>query len=383
MILLGVRTGFGGSANTRSADTGRLQQALMQMQQCGILSENQHKPNVNMKTSKVQDMTSITSMPEAWVRAATVVRCNTMIRGQSAVRFPIIQMLEQLLNEDCVPLVPLRGSISASGDLSPLSYIAGVLEGNPNLYVWVGREPASRKLISADQILKQLQLVPVSYGPKEALGMINGTAVSAAVGTLALHDVQQLAILSQVLTAMGVEALHGYTESFHSFLGEIRPHHGQIEAAYNIRGFLHGSRLAQQEVSSSKLEHSDALWQDRYPLRTSTQWIGPLLEDLVLAHQQISTELNSTTDNPVIDVQGQRVFHGGNFQAVSVTSAMEKARSALQMIGKMLFAQCTEIMNPSMSNGLPPNLVYDEPSISYCFKGTLSQSVMDNSLISR
>lgn len=313
-------------------------------------------------------------MPEAWVRAATVVRCNTLVRGQSAVRYHIIQMLERFLNEDYVPLVPLRGSISASGDLSPLSYIAGVLEGNPNISVWAGRETGSRKLISADQALKDLQLEPVSYGPKEALGMINGTAVSAAVGTLALHEVEQFAVLSQILTAMGVEALHGNAESFHPFLAQIRPHRGQIEAAHNIGAFLNGSRLAQKQVSSTNLEHSDALWQDRYPLRTSPQWIGPLLEDLVLAHQQITTELNSTTDNPVIDVEGGRVFHGGNFQAVAVTSAMEKARSSLQMMGKMLFAQCIELMNPSMSNGLPPNLVFDEPSISYCFKGTIPSS---------
>ncbi|RFU28720.1 hypothetical protein B7463_g7627, partial [Scytalidium lignicola] len=369
-LFYGVRTGFGGSANTRSADTGGLQVALMQMQQCGVLSENQLR---GKKPSKTYDPTNVTSMPEAWVRAATVVRCNTLVRGQSAVRYHIIQMLERLLNEDYVPLVPLRGSISASGDLSPLSYIAGVLEGNPNLSVWVGKEGTSRTLISADQALNKLQLNPVSFGPKEALGMINGTAVSAAVGALALHEVQQFAILSQILTAMGVEALHGNSESFHPFLAQVRPHRGQVEAAHNITGFLRGSRLVEKRVSSSKLEHSTALWQDRYPLRTSPQWMGPLLEDLVLAHQQITTELNSTTDNPVIDVKGSRVFHGGNFQAVAVTSAVEKARSALQMMGKMLFAQCTELMSPSMSNGLPPNLVYDEPSVDIAMAAYTSE----------
>ncbi|KAH8797158.1 L-Aspartase-like protein, partial [Xylogone sp. PMI_703] len=364
-VFYGVRTGFGGSATTRSADTSGLQAALMQMQQCGVLAEH------HTSTRKIHDGTSVTSMPEAWVRAATVVRCNTLVRGHSAVRYRAIRMLELLLNEDCVPVVPLRGSISASGDLSPLSYIAGVLEGNPKLSVWIGSEEgSSRTLISADQALQRLGLDPISFGPKEALGMINGTAVSAAVGALALHEAQQLAILSQVLTTMSVEALAGTAESFDPFLAGVRPHRGQTEAAHHITGFLHGSRLAKPRISSANLEDSDsdALWQDRYPLRTSTQWMGPLLEDLVLAHEQITIELNSTTDNPVIDVQGERVIHGGNFQAVAVTSAMEKVRYALQMMGRMLFAQSTEIMNPSMSNGLPPNLVFDEPSVSYCFK---------------
>ncbi|KAK9443672.1 L-Aspartase-like protein [Metarhizium brunneum] len=355
-VFYGVGTGFGGSANTRSADTAALQVALMQMQQCGVLSGHQsHGP-------------SSTSMPEAWVRAAIAVRCNTLVRGHSAVRYQIIQMLERLLNEDYIPLVPVRGSISASGDLSPLSYIAGVLEGNPKLFLWTGQSD-SRTLVNAAQALTLLQLDPITFGPKEALGLVNGTAVSAAVATSALHQVHQFTVLSQILTAMAVEALLGTAESFHPFLAKVRPHVGQIEAARNILGFLRGSRLATQQVSVTGMERSDNLYQDRYPIRTSAQWIGPLLEDLVLADKHITTELNSTTDNPVIDVQTARVLHGGNFQASTVTLAMDKARSALQMMGKMLFSQCTEMMNPSMSNGLPPNLVFDEPSVSYAFKG--------------
>ncbi|EFY88011.1 hypothetical protein J3459_010555 [Metarhizium acridum] len=362
-VFYGVGTGFGGSANTRSVDTAALQVALMQMQQCGVLSGYQP----GEASFKSHDPTS-TSMPEAWVRAAIAVRCNTLLRGHSAVRYQIIQMMERLLNQDYIPLVPVRGSISASGDLSPLSYIAGVLEGNPKLFLWTGNSD-SRTLINASQALKLLQLNPITFGPKEALGLVNGTAVSAAVATLALNQTHQLAVLSQILTAMAVEALRGTTESFHPFLAKVRPHVGQIEAARNISGFLRGSRLATQQVSITSMEHSDDLYQDRYPIRTSTQWIGPLLEDLVLADKHITTELNSTTDNPVIDVQTARVLHGGNFQASTVTLAMDKARSALQMMGKMLFSQCTEMMNPSMSNGLPPNLVFDEPSVSYAFKG--------------
>lgn len=89
----------------------------------------------------------------------------------------------------------------------------------------------------------------------------------------------------------------------------------------------------------------------------------------MLAHKQIMTELNSTTDNPLIDVAGNAIHHGGNFQAASVTSAMEKSRLSLQMIGKLLFAQCTELINPMLNNGLSPNLSADEPSLSFTCKG--------------
>ena len=138
-----------------------------------------------------------------------------------------------------------------------------------------------------------------------------------------------------------------------------------MEASHNIRGFLTGSKLVCSDQSSS---HT-SLRQDRYAIRTSTQWIGPQLENLVSAHKQIAIECSSTTDNPIIDRLGGRVLHGGNFQAMAVTSAMEKTRSTLQIIGRMLFAQCTEMMNPALNNGLPPNLASDEPSQSFLLKG--------------
>ena len=110
-----------------------------------------------------------------------------------------------------------------------------------------------------------------------------------------------------------------------------------------------------------------SLRQDRYSIRTASQWLGPSLEDLALAHQQIHVECNSATDNPLISPEG-RALHGGNFQAKSVTSAMEKTRQAMQTIGRMLFAQCVELINPATSRGLPPNLVGEEPSTSGIFK---------------
>ena len=166
---------------------------------------------------------------------------------------------------------------------------------------------------------------------------------------------------------MGVEALRGSVDSFNAFFDRVRPHRGQREAAANIRLFLTGSRLAHPEHEDE--EDRGGLKQDRYAIRTSPQWIGPQLEDLALAHEQITVECNSTTDNPLIDIEGDAIHHGGNFQAVSITSAMEKTRCCLQMFGRMLFSQCTEIINPAMNNGLPPNLAADDPSTSYSMKG--------------
>ncbi|KAG8529025.1 uncharacterized protein KY384_006715 [Bacidia gigantensis] len=305
-------------------------------------------------------------MDPSWVKGTILVRCNSVIRGHSAVSWKVIETVNSLIRHQITPVVPLRGSVSASGDLSPLSYIAGTVTGNPEIKVQV-RRGGRPTIVSSNDALQTAGIEPVTLGPREGLGLLNGTATSAAVGSLALFDAHNLTMLSQALTAMAVEALLGSYGSFHLFIARIRPHQGQIEVASNIRFLLQGSQLARGLNQDDS--RSEGLFQDRYPLRTASQWIGPQLEDLLLSQKQVQTELNSTTDNPLIDVNNKHIHHSGNFQATSITSAMEKARLSLQMIGKLLFAQCSEIINPMLSNGLPPNLSADEPSLSFTCKG--------------
>ncbi|KAL8810030.1 MAG: hypothetical protein Q9223_000868 [Gallowayella weberi] len=359
--IYGVTTGFGGSADTRTDRTKALQSALLQMQQYGVLAA----VDKSSRTRTPYSHSYSHAMPTDWVRGTLLVRSNTVARGHSAVSLQVIEAVIALLQHDLTPVVPLRGSISASGDLSPLSYIAGAITGNPDIYV-----QSVAGIISAQEALQSISIDPIILGPKEGLGLINGTATSAAVASLAIYETHHITILSHVLTAMALEALLGTVENYDPFIAHIRPHRGQIESAHVIRQFLQGSTLARGfEHDKAIPQSSGLLYQDRYALRTASQWLGPQMEDLLLAHEQITTELNSTTDNPSIDIEGQTTHHGGNFQAVSITSAMEKTRLSLQMIGKLLFAQCSELINPMLNNGLPPNLVADEPSISYTMKG--------------
>jgi phenylalanine ammonia-lyase len=77
----------------------------------------------------------------------------------------------------------------------------------------------------------------------------------------------------------------------------------------------------------------------------------------------------TATDNPLIDGETGDIHHGGNFQAMSVSNAMEKTRLALHNIGKIMFAQATELINPTLNRGLPPNLAATEPSLNFFAKG--------------
>ncbi|KAI0480586.1 phenylalanine and histidine ammonia-lyase [Xylariaceae sp. FL0804] len=369
-VIYGVNTGFGGTADTRTNKLVELQRALIREFHYGVLPSAKRDARTALQASPVHkhrhdmvfeyDSDANTHLPWSWTRAAILIRVNSLIAGASAVRPVIVERMMDLLKHDIIPMIPLRGSISASGDLSPLSYICGAIQAKPTIRV------LSRGLenIYADMAFANAGLDPLQLQAKEGLAMVNGTGVSCAAGTLALHDTHGLAVFAQILTAMSVEALNGTDESFHPFFSEKRPHPGQIESARNILAFLAGSKLTRVNDGAGS-----SLRQDRYAVRTAPQWMGPILEDLVLAHQQMTIECNSTTDNPLVNKEGD-FLHGGNFQAKAVTSAMEKARQAIQGMGRMSFAQCTEIINPATNRGLPPNLLVDDPSISLIFKGT-------------
>ena len=423
-VIYGVNTGFGGSADTRSNDVERVQQSLISHLTCGIVLDgkqppvrksNGHlyqsngvthpgqsngsngvthhdqsngvthpsqsngvaEPSKDLKEQRqsklvksslpLNDPLAATCMPESWARASMIIRLNSLSSGASGIRVDIAESLVNLLNKDVVPRIPVRGSISASGDLSPLAWIGAVMQGKSSATAYAGPRDVdgARRVTRADVALEEAGIAPISLHAKEGLAIVNGTAVSAGVAALAAHESLNLAALSQVLTAMSVEALRGSDESFEPFIAQMRPHPGQVDSARNIKAFLNGSQLLNRHDSQNEA----TLRQDRYSIRTASQWIGPVLEDFCLAHDQLTIELNSVTDNPLIETATGRVFHGGNFQARAVTSAAEKLRQGLQSIGRMLFAQCTEMINPTTSWGLPPNLCSDDANDSFLFKG--------------
>ncbi|OAL24929.1 hypothetical protein AYO22_05265 [Fonsecaea multimorphosa] len=380
--LYGINTGFGGSADLRTNEMLALQRALIQHQQSAVLT-----PRDLAAEGGDHQETSSHSMPSAWVKGAMLIRCNTNIRGHSAIALQIADTLVEFVRRDMTPIVPLRGSISASGDLMPLSYLAGALQGNPDTFVRTGKG-RNFKVINARDAFEEIQRLnqedeakhgkqlvhgtsieyaPIVLGPKEGLALVNGTAPSATVACLALYETNQLAVLSQLITCLMSEALAGNVEWTNPYIAETRPHPGQIEVSQNQRSFFNGSKLVEGLDSVSR--RMEGIVQDRYSTRTSSQWVGPLLEDLLHASEQLKIELNSTTDNPIVNLKTREVHCGGNFQATVVTMVSEKIRLCLQMMGKMLFAQTSELINPAYNNGLPPNLAADNPSLSFFAKG--------------
>lgn len=376
--LYGINTGFGGSADSRTSNMHALQLALLQHQQCGILPIPPSFPvNTPSRPESCLPLSSHElSQPEAWVRGAMVVRLNSLMRGHSGVRMVILERMQSLLKENIVPVVPLKSTISASGDLSPLSYVAGAVAGQPGIYTWVDSPDGKRVCISAEKALRSKGIPATVYNPKEALGILNGTAFSSSVAALAIYDAAMLCLLTQVTTAMAVEASYGTDGSFLPFIHEVcRPHPGQIECASTILSLLDGSKMASHHSDEEHIhidEDVGSLRQDRYPLRTAAQWIGPQLEDIMHSWETIEREMNSTTDNPLIQVHEEgdsTIHHGGNFQAMAISNTMEKTRLSLHHFAKLTFQQMTELINPAMNRGLPANLAATDPSLNFHAKG--------------
>jgi histidine ammonia-lyase len=296
-----------------------------------------------------------------------------LARGYSGVRPELIEMLLKFLNADITPVIPEEGSVGASGDLVPLSYVAAALVGRRNVHF-------RGQIVAAADALNEVGLAPLVLGPKEGLAVVNGTAYMTGIAALACVDAKRLADVADVCTAMTVEVLGGITTPFHQFLHDItKPHPGQARSAANIRGFLAGSRMGRpyEEVVAQLISGGETATQDlpqiqdMYSLRCAPHFIGVLWDVLAWAEQWVEIEINSSTDNPLLDPESGQVFSGGNFSGDHIALAMDTLKAAVASVADLLDRQLELVVDEKYNRGLGPTFCHCVKQRTYAVQRTL------------
>src|SRR5213078_1332351 len=321
----GVTTGFGRFVSTRIPGelAEELQLRLLRSHACGV-----GEP-----------------YPREIVRAAMLMRANTLAKGYSGTRVEVAELLLDCLARDVVPEVPSRGSVGASGDLAPLAHLALPLVGE-------GRAWFDGELLDGGDALAAAGLEPIRLQAKEGLSLVNGTQFMAAFGALGLIRAQRLAKTADIACAVSLEALQGSRTSFIPAIHDARPLRGQGASAANVLRLLDDSAINEAHRWCDKV-------QDAYALRCAPQVHGASRDLFDYIDYTVSTELNSATDNPLVLVEDGFLVSNGNFHGQPLAFALDCLAMAASELANIAERRVERLVNPSLSDGLPAFLTGD------------------------
>jgi histidine ammonia-lyase len=321
----GVNTGFGRFVSVAIPDdeVEELQLRLLRSHACGVGD----------------------CYPDEIVRAAMLLRANTLAKGSSGARIETVELLLECLERGVVPVVPSRGSVGASGDLAPLAHLALPLVGEGEAFV------DGERLGGADA-LARVGLAPLRLAAKEGLSLINGTQFMTAYLALGLVRARRLARIADVACAMSLEALQGSRTSFLPQIHALRPLRGQRDSAANVLRLLEGSAINESHRWCDKV-------QDAYSLRCAPQVHGASRDLFDYADYTVSVELNAATDNPLVLVEDEALVSNGNFHGQPLAFALDALAMAASELANISERRVERLVNPNLSDGLPPFLVVD------------------------
>ncbi len=324
--VYGVNTGFGKLASVKiaAADTATLQRNLILSHCCGVGE----------------------AIPREHARLMMTLKLLSLGRGASGVRLEVVDLIEGMLKHDVIPVIPVQGSVGASGDLAPLAHMAAAMIGEGEV-IWAGDR------MPADVALSLTGLSPVVLGAKEGLALINGTQFSTAFALVGLFGAWRAACSSLVTSALSTDAIMGSTAPLQPEIHALRGHAGQIEAAATMRALLAGSVIRESH------RIGDTRVQDPYCIRCQPQVTGAAMDMLRMAARTLEIEANAATDNPLVLTGAGLIVSGGNFHAEPVGFAADMIALAIAEIGSIAQRRVALIVDPTLSHDLPPFLTPD------------------------
>lgn len=321
-IIYGINTGFGGLSDVIIS-----KEEMLQLQENIIMSHS----------AGVGDL-----LDDATVRAVISLRIKDFARGHSGIRLETVRSLQELLNQGICPVVPEKGSVGASGDLAPLAHLSLVLLGYGEAFYKGQRMPGG-------EALKRCGIQPLRLEPGEGLALVNGTQVMTGIAGLAVYDALRISKIADIAAAMSLEVLMGTNVEFDPRIHEVKPYPGQIAAADNMRRLTQNSEIISSHKDCSRL-------QDAYTLRCSPQVHGASKDAISYARWVVETEMNSSSNNPLIFAETEEFLLGGNFHGQNIGLAMDFLSMAVSEQANIAERRIERLVNPQLS-GLPAFLV--------------------------
>jgi histidine ammonia-lyase len=313
-----------------------------------IIGEQVRELQINLVRSHAVGVGEPLAISDA--RAMMLLRANSLAKGNSGVRALTIDTICEMLNRGVTPMVPSQGSVGASGDLAPLAHLALALIGEGECFDEKGVRMASA------EALKRAQIKPLVLEAKEAVSLINGTQAMLAIGALMLLAAETLVDTADVIGAMACDALKGTNVAFDDRIQKVRPHAGQIKTAANLRRLLEQSEIRESHRECGRV-------QDAYSLRCIPQVHGAVRDTLKHCRQVFEIETNSAVDNPLVFVKNPKitdgegdVLSGGNFHGEPLAFALDFLAIALSALAGISERRLERMVNPALSEGLPPFL---------------------------
>lgn len=332
-VIYGVNTGFGPMAQFKISDedTHQLQYNLIRSHSSGIGNP----------------------LPADEVKACMLARLNTLSLGNSGVHESVVFLLKELINRDITPLIFEHGGVGASGDLVQLAHLALVLIGEGEVF-YKGERKSTKDVFETEG------LEPIKVEIREGLALMNGTSVMSGIGIVNAYKASQLTEISISLSCAINEIVQAYDDHLSEALNGTKLHEGQQKIAEKMRSHLSDSQLIRKRADHlyTHFEEQEKVFKEKvqeyYSLRCVPQILGPVLDTLEYTEKVLENEINSANDNPIINVEDQHVYHGGNFHGDYISLEMDKLKIVVTKLTMLAERQLNYLLNSKINEILPP-----------------------------
>ena len=357
--IYGITTGYGASGKNYVSyeDSKILQTNLFRFHGCGVGKKLSYKV----------------------CKYALIARTISLSKAKSGVSIELLKRLEMLINKDIIPVIPSQGSVGASGDLTPLSYIAAVVAGEREVYY-------KGEIKDVMEVYKELNITPYTFKPKEALAIMNGTTIMSAIALAAIEEFETILDSMESFVAGMFEVLLGDDTPVADFVHLSKPFSGQIQSAKNIKRKIEGSKLThgRDDRYDKFFADNDLNIQDNYSMRCAPQVLGVIRDNLEISKNWVEQEINSVNDNPLIDGVNKKIYTSGNFYGGYVAHAMDTLKICAGNLADLLDKEFALLVDHKFNRGLGENLKLSHEPFYHGFKAmqitlsSLSADVMKN-----